>query len=131
VQRFLTITERIPVTVTTYHCLSTCLLSGVITMRNQTAPSAVAQRIIVEFLTNENVKPAQILTRLGAQFDDEALLRTQVSHLKKAEQMLKTCEDYTFYMESHGQSSLGFSSSEPEQAVNGLYLEGWRRRRKR
>jgi len=40
-------------------------------------PSAVAQRIIVKFLTNENVKPAEILMRLTAQFDDEALSRTQ------------------------------------------------------
>jgi len=42
----------------------------VITMSEQIVlPSAVAQRIIVKFLTNENVKPAEILKRLRAQFD--------------------------------------------------------------
>jgi len=34
--------------------------------------------IIVKFLTNENVKPAEILTRLRAQLGDEMLFRTQV-----------------------------------------------------
>jgi hypothetical protein len=41
-------------------------------------PSAVAQRIVVTFLTNENVKPAKILMRLRAQFGDETLSRTRV-----------------------------------------------------
>jgi hypothetical protein len=40
-------------------------------------PFAVAQRIILKFLTNENVKPAEILMRLRAQFDDETLLGIQ------------------------------------------------------
>jgi hypothetical protein len=40
-------------------------------------PSAVAQRITVKFLFNENVKPAEILTRLRAQFGDETLSRSQ------------------------------------------------------
>jgi hypothetical protein len=70
------------------------LLSVVITMSEQVVPSAVAQRIIVTFLTNENVKPAEILMRLRAQFGDETLLRTQVydwsKSFKKAEQRLKT-----------------------------------------
>jgi hypothetical protein len=39
-------------------------------------PSAVAQSIIVKFLTNENVKPAEILTRLRTHCDDEMLSRT-------------------------------------------------------
>jgi hypothetical protein len=41
-------------------------------------PSAVAQRIIIKFLTNENVEPTDILLRLRAQFVDETLPRTQV-----------------------------------------------------
>jgi hypothetical protein len=44
-------------------------------MSDQTVPSAVSQRIIVKFLTNENVKPAEILMRLRAQFGDEVLSR--------------------------------------------------------
>jgi hypothetical protein len=38
--------------------------------------SAVAQRVIVTFLTKENVKPAEILTRLRAEFDNETLSYT-------------------------------------------------------
>jgi hypothetical protein len=76
-------------------------------------PSAVVQHIIVKFLMNENVKPAEILTRLRAQFGDETLSRTQCmtgeSHLKKDEQRLETCEDYTFCRESYGQHFLGIS----------------------
>jgi len=35
-------------------------------MSEQVVPSAVNQPIIFKFLTNENVKPAEILTRLTA-----------------------------------------------------------------
>jgi hypothetical protein len=41
-------------------------------------PLVVEQHIIVEFLTNEHVKPAEILTRLREQFDDETVSKTQV-----------------------------------------------------
>jgi hypothetical protein len=58
--------------------MSDCFLSAVITMSEQVIPSAVAQRIIVKFLTNENVKPADILKALRAQFYDETLSRIQV-----------------------------------------------------
>jgi hypothetical protein len=47
----------------------------------------------MSFLTNENAKPAEILTRLSEQFGDETLWRTGVNHSKMAEQRLKTCED--------------------------------------
>jgi hypothetical protein len=47
-------------------------------MSEQVVPSAVAQRIIVKFLTDENVKPAGILTRLRAHFGNKKLSRTQV-----------------------------------------------------
>jgi hypothetical protein len=70
-------------------------------------PSAVAQRTVVKFLTNKNMKPAEMLMRLRAQFGDETLLRTQmcdrVDHLKKARQRLKICKVYTFCRESYGQ----------------------------
>jgi hypothetical protein len=76
-------------------------------MSEQVAPSAVAQHTTTttttttttKFLTNENVKPAGILKRLRAQFGDETLTRIQVydwGKSFKAEQRLKTCEDYTF-----------------------------------
>jgi len=74
----LIVTEQIPITVITYHCMSICFLSIVITMNEQVVPSADEQSIIVKFLTNGNVKPAEILDRLRAQFGDETLSRTQV-----------------------------------------------------
>jgi hypothetical protein len=40
-------------------------------MSEQVVLSAIAQRIIVKFLANENVKLADIMKRLRAQFDDE------------------------------------------------------------
>jgi hypothetical protein len=46
-------------------------------------PSTVAHSIIVKFITNENVKPAEIL-RLRAQFDDETLSRTQMYDWSKS-----------------------------------------------
>jgi hypothetical protein len=53
-------------------------------MCEQVDPSAVAQRIIVTFLSNEDVKSAEILTRLRAQFDDETFLRTQLYDWSKS-----------------------------------------------
>jgi hypothetical protein len=58
-------------------------------MSEQVVASAVVQHIIVKLLTNENVKPAEILMRCKAQFVDKMLSKTQVymtgvSHLKKA-----------------------------------------------
>jgi hypothetical protein len=47
-------------------------------MSERAVPSAVAQRIVVKFLTNENVKPHDILKILRAQFDYEIPSRTQV-----------------------------------------------------
>jgi hypothetical protein len=44
----------------------------------QAVPLTVSQNIILKFLTSENVKPAEILMRLRAQFGDEMLSRTQV-----------------------------------------------------
>jgi hypothetical protein len=42
-------------------------------MTEQVVPSPVELRIIVKFLTKENVKPAEILMRLRAQFGDNSL----------------------------------------------------------
>jgi transposase len=39
-------------------------------LSEQEVATAIAQRIIVKFLTNEGVKPSEILTRLHAQFGD-------------------------------------------------------------
>jgi hypothetical protein len=41
-------------------------------------PSAVAQCIIVKYLTNENLKPAEILRRLRADFGNEELSTMQL-----------------------------------------------------
>jgi hypothetical protein len=56
----------------------------VITINVQVVPSDVAQRVIVKFVTNENVTPADILLRLRAQFGDETFLRTQVYDWSKS-----------------------------------------------
>jgi hypothetical protein len=48
-------------------------------MSEQVVPSAVAQRISVTFVTEDIVTPAEILTRLRAQFGDEGSSRTQVN----------------------------------------------------
>jgi hypothetical protein len=53
-------------------------------MNEQVVPSAVEQRITVKFMTNENVKPYEIPTRLKAQFDDETLPCTQVYDWSKS-----------------------------------------------
>jgi hypothetical protein len=58
------IAKGISVSVITYPSVSACFSSVVIAMNEQVAPSVVVHRVIVEFLTNENVVPAEILTRL-------------------------------------------------------------------
>jgi hypothetical protein len=50
----------------------------VITISEQVVPSAVAQRTVIKYLRNGNVKPAEILKRLKAQFGDETFSRTQM-----------------------------------------------------
>jgi hypothetical protein len=67
--------EGKPVTVIMYHCICTCLLSVVSTMSEQVVPSAVAQFIVVKFLTNKNVDPAKLLMRFRAKFIDENSLK--------------------------------------------------------
>jgi len=47
-------------------------------------PSVVAQRIIVKFLTNKSVKPAEIQIRLRTQIGDETFSRTQVYDWSKS-----------------------------------------------
>jgi hypothetical protein len=64
--------------------MSACFLSAVITMNEQVVPSAVAQRIVVKFLTNENVKNAEILKRFSAHFDEKTLPRNQVYDWSKS-----------------------------------------------
>jgi hypothetical protein len=58
-------------------------MSAVITMNEQVVPLAAAQRITFKYLTNENVKPAEMLNRLRAQFGNETPPRTQVYHWSK------------------------------------------------
>jgi len=47
-------------------------------MSEQVVPSAVAQHITVKFLTNENMKSAEIPKRPTEQFSDETLSRIQM-----------------------------------------------------
>lgn len=47
-------------------------------MIEQEVPTTVAQCIIIRFLANKGVKPTEILTRLQAEFGDDALSRIQV-----------------------------------------------------
>jgi histone-lysine N-methyltransferase SETMAR len=47
-------------------------------MSEREVPPAIAQHIIVKFLTNEGVKSSDILTRMRAQFGDMTLSSTQV-----------------------------------------------------
>jgi hypothetical protein len=68
----------------THHCVSAGFLSVVTTMSEQVVSSAIVQRIVVKFQTNENVKPLEILMRLRAQLDDETLLRTQMYDWNKS-----------------------------------------------
>jgi hypothetical protein len=42
------------------------------------------QHITVKFLTNENMKPAEILMRLKPQFSDEIISRAQVYAWRKS-----------------------------------------------
>jgi hypothetical protein len=53
-------------------------------MSEQVVPSAVAQRIVVKFLSNKNVKSADILMRLRVLFDDETLSRTRMDDWTKS-----------------------------------------------
>jgi len=59
-------------------CMSTWFFSVVITKSEQAVPLVVAQGITVKFLANENKIPAEILTRLRAQFGDKTISRSQV-----------------------------------------------------
>jgi hypothetical protein len=79
-----TFRERIRIILITYHCVSTCCMSAVITMSEQVIPLAVAHRIIVKFITKENVKPAEILIRLRVKFGNEIISRTRVYDWSKS-----------------------------------------------
>ena len=47
-------------------------------MSEQKVPSYVVQCIIIKFLTNDGVKPSEILSRLKAQFGDTTLSQNSV-----------------------------------------------------
>jgi hypothetical protein len=47
-------------------------------MSEKEVPNAIAQRIVIRFLTKENVKPAEIFHRLHEQFTKEYLSEAQV-----------------------------------------------------
>jgi hypothetical protein len=73
------------ITVIKYPYVPTCFLLVAITIsEQQVVPLDVEQCIIVKFLTNQNVKPAEILMRIRAQFDNETLPRTQLYDWSKS-----------------------------------------------
>jgi hypothetical protein len=53
-------------------------------MAEQEVPSSVVQRIIIKFLTKEDVIPSEIFTRLQAQFGDECLSQPRVFRWAKS-----------------------------------------------
>lgn len=52
-------------------------------MSEQEVPTSVAQRIIIKFLANEGVRPAEILQRLRNQFGESTLSQPRVYHWHK------------------------------------------------
>jgi hypothetical protein len=63
--------------------MSTCFLSVLVTVSVQVVHFPVVQHIIVTFLTNESVKPAEILFILGTQLDYKMLSRFHVCNWSK------------------------------------------------
>jgi hypothetical protein len=47
-------------------------------MAVQVVPSSIAQRVIIKFLTKEDVIPSEIFTRFQAQFGDECFSQPRV-----------------------------------------------------
>jgi hypothetical protein len=73
--------------------VSTYFSAAVITMSEQVVLSAVAQRIVVTFVTNEHVKPADILKRLRGHFGDETHSRLHHQRTINATYYSKLLED--------------------------------------
>jgi hypothetical protein len=59
---FMVVREGILITIIMCPCMSACFLSVAIMISVLVVPSAVAQHITIKFLTNENMKPTEILT---------------------------------------------------------------------
>ena len=67
-------------------------------MSEQKVPPSVAQRIIIEFLTNELVKPSDILSPLKAQIEDATLSQKRVfSQARKFKGGRETVENKSHY----------------------------------
>ena len=56
---------------------------GEIKMSEREVPVTIAQRVVIKFLTNENVGPNEIWRRLCAQYGESALSKTQVKFWHK------------------------------------------------
>jgi len=52
-------------------------------MSEREVPISIAQRVVIKFLTNENVGPNEIWRRLHAQYRESTLSKTQVKFLHK------------------------------------------------
>jgi len=100
-------------TIITSQCVSTCCLSVVITMSEQVFSSAVTQHINFKFVTNENVKLPESLTRLRTHFDNEAFSRTQIcnwnNYFKEDRTQTENMRTLRLLQESNGQHFLELS----------------------
>ena len=54
-----------------------------IKMSEREVPVTIAQRVVIKFLTNENVGPNEIWRRLHAQYGESTLSKTQVKFWHK------------------------------------------------
>ncbi|XP_046683630.1 protein GVQW3-like [Homalodisca vitripennis] len=83
---------------------------------------SVAQRIVIKFLTNEDVKPSEIFTRLQAQFGDTTLSQNRVyTWAREFRDGRERVEN-----ESHGQRPRSSLTDDNISAVRQL-IEGDRR----
>ena len=68
---------------------------GDIKMSEKVVPVTIAQRVVIKFLTNENVGPNEIWRRLRAQYGESALSKTQVKFWHKEFRWRKRCRAKT------------------------------------
>jgi hypothetical protein len=79
----LVVREGTPVTVITYRCVYLPFVSSDHDERTS-GSFGCWERLVVKFITNENSKPSEIMTRLRAQFGYETLSSTPVYDWSKS-----------------------------------------------
>jgi hypothetical protein len=76
-------------------------------MNEHVVPSALAQSLIIKFVTNENVKPAEILMIFRAQFGEGMLSRIQAYYWTKSFNVGDTEVENMLRREGYGQRLFG------------------------